>query len=104
MKLYGVPPPVGVAVTRKPGRVVPSAGAATPVTSPLFATVRTVAIAESTASKVKVAGMTVPPEATRAVPKSWVWKPAGKLVEELEMSIQLIDGVFTRSDAVAVRV
>ncbi len=71
-KLNGVPPPIGVAVIRKPGLVVPSAGAATPVTMPVFCTVAIVAMSGLTASNVNVAGMIVPPEDTRAVVKTCV--------------------------------
>src|SRR6266550_6553604 len=94
-KENGVPPPTGVAVMRNPGRVVPSAGAATPVTRPVFLTVAIVAIAGSTASNVYVADTVSPFWATRAVAKSCVWKPGGKVVDELLTSIQPIAGVLT---------
>src|ERR1700760_2033582 len=91
----GVRPSIGVAMTRKPGFVVPSAGAATPVTRPVFVTFATVAISGLTASKTKVAGMIVPPEAVRAVGKICAWKPAGKLVDDALRSMNLIAGADT---------
>src|SRR5689334_23995363 len=95
-KVYGGMPlsTFGVAVMRIPGLTLPL-GAETPVMIPVFATVATVAISGSTASKVKFAGMISPPAAVRAVAKSCVWKPAGKLADELLTSIHSIVGVFT---------
>src|SRR3954466_5478597 len=98
----GVPPPTGVAMIRNPGRSAPFAGAATAVTSPVFWTVAIVAISGSTASKTKVAGMIVPFCAVRAVAKSCVWNPGGRLVEDDDTSIQWISGVTTLTCTVAV--
>src|SRR6266567_7512762 len=69
----------------------------TPVTIPVFATVMIVAMPGSSASKVNVAGMIAPPDETRAVVNICVWKPGGKLVDELLTSIQPISGLFTVS-------
>src|SRR5689334_1497066 len=77
----------GVAMMRMPGLPLPL-GAETPVMSAEFATLVTVAISGSTASKVNVAGTIGPPCETRAVAKSCVWNPTGKLVDELLTSIQ----------------
>src|SRR5207247_6546691 len=83
---------------RMRGRV---ADADTPVTIPVFATKATVAMLGSTASNVNVADTVSPFCATRAVAKSCVWKPGGKLVDELLTSIQLMAGATTVTETEA---
>src|SRR3954469_13380401 len=86
----GVPLSIfGVAMMRSRGFVFPL-GAETPVMIPVFSYSVIVAISGSSDSNLKVASMTVPPDAVRAVVKSCVWKPGGKLVEELLTPIHLI--------------
>ncbi len=94
VNVYGLPPPTGVAVMMMPGLVVEPA---TPVTIAVFPTANTVAMPGSSAWKVKVASMTVPFWPVLAVAKSWVWKPAGKLVDDEEMSSHAMSGGATTS-------
>src|SRR5947209_6490512 len=86
----GVPLSIfGVAMMRSRGFVFPL-GAAIPVMIPVFSYSLIVAISGSSDSNLKFASMIVPPEAVRAVVKSCVWKPGGKLVDELLTSIHLM--------------